>query len=62
MVAGMEGLGVFVSADGVSRRAPFHWALEGLHSVAFLYPYIVAVGEEAATVFRSTLRPGRGLE
>uniref|UniRef100_A0A914VBK9 CNH domain-containing protein n=1 Tax=Plectus sambesii TaxID=2011161 RepID=A0A914VBK9_9BILA len=43
---GMQGLGVFAKSDGVSSRPPVFWGVDYVHSVTYLYPHLIALGEQ----------------
>ncbi|XP_020385326.2 transforming growth factor-beta receptor-associated protein 1 homolog [Rhincodon typus] len=49
LLAGPGALGMFVTAAGISQRAPVHWS-ENVIGAAVCFPYVVALDEEFVTV------------
>ncbi|XP_067889921.1 transforming growth factor-beta receptor-associated protein 1 homolog isoform X2 [Heterodontus francisci] len=49
LLAGPGALGMFVTAAGISQRAPVHWS-ENVMGAAVCFPYVVALDEEFVTV------------
>ncbi|XP_007883285.2 transforming growth factor-beta receptor-associated protein 1 homolog [Callorhinchus milii] len=49
LLAGPGALGMFVTAAGISQRAPVHWS-EDVIGAAVCFPYVVALDEEFVTV------------
>ncbi|XP_060682002.1 transforming growth factor-beta receptor-associated protein 1 homolog [Hemiscyllium ocellatum] len=49
LLAGPSALGMFVTAAGISQRAPVHWS-ENVIGAAVCFPYVVALDEEFVTV------------
>ncbi|XP_069747219.1 transforming growth factor-beta receptor-associated protein 1 homolog isoform X2 [Narcine bancroftii] len=49
LLAGPGALGMFVTAAGISQRAPVHWS-ENVTGAAVCFPYVVALDEEFVTV------------
>ncbi|XP_067842301.1 transforming growth factor-beta receptor-associated protein 1 homolog isoform X2 [Heptranchias perlo] len=49
LLAGPGALGMFVTAAGISQRAPVHWS-ESVTGAAVCFPYVVALDEEFVTV------------
>lgn len=49
LLAGPGALGMFVTAAGISQRAPVHWS-ENVFGAAVCFPYVVALDEEFVTV------------
>merc|ERR1719494_317375 len=44
-----DSMGMIVNAEGLSNKQPLTWS-DGLKSVAYKYPYIIALGSNSVTV------------
>ncbi|XP_005106604.1 transforming growth factor-beta receptor-associated protein 1 [Aplysia californica] len=49
LLSGPSALGIFATSAGVSQRPPMQWS-DGLTSVSYVHPYILAMNDEFITV------------